>query len=57
LNRKNTDEKGVFSFKDLEPKRYRLYCVKQGSDGQRVADLQVMVEAGQTAKATLELLR
>jgi hypothetical protein len=31
--------------------------VKQGSDGQRLADMQVMVEAGQTAKATLELLR
>src|SRR5262249_47887325 len=38
-----TDQKGTFSFKDLEPKRYRLYCVKQGSDGKREADQQVMV--------------
>ena len=57
LSQKATDEKGAFSFKDLEPKRYRLYCVKQGSDGQRVADQQVTVDSGQTLKVTLAARR
>src|SRR5262249_23691156 len=46
-----TDAKGAFSFKDLEPKRYRLYCAKNDGITNRVADKpDVMVESGQTVK-------
>ncbi|HZW33253.1 MAG TPA: carboxypeptidase-like regulatory domain-containing protein, partial [Isosphaeraceae bacterium] len=54
----NTDSKGTFSFKDLEPKRYRLYCAKNDGITNRVADKpNVMVESGQTVKVTLELVK
>jgi hypothetical protein len=57
VDQKLTDDNGAFSFKDLEPKRYQLYCEKQSSDGKRSADPKVMVEAGKTLKVALELVR
>jgi serine/threonine protein kinase len=48
-----TNAEGAFSFKDLEPKTYRLFCQKETS--QRKADLEVKVEAGRTVRAELDL--
>src|SRR5262249_7500292 len=50
-----TNEEGAFSFKDLEPKQYRLFCQKQAT--QRKADTLETVESGQTKEVLLEVLR
>jgi hypothetical protein len=58
VKKTTTDDKGAFSFKDLEAnKEYRLYCVKRDGITNRAADKMVMVEADKTAKIELELLR
>jgi hypothetical protein len=54
----DTDAKGAFAFKDLDPKKqYQLYCVKQDGINNRTVSKQVMVESGQTLKVALELTR
>ncbi len=51
----DTDAKGAFSFKDLEPKPYRIYCIKQDGINNRNADRRVTVEPEKTLKLELEL--
>jgi hypothetical protein len=53
----DTDAKGAFSFKDLEPKPYRVYCVKPDGINNRFADKRVTVEPGQTLELDLELVK
>jgi serine/threonine protein kinase/tetratricopeptide (TPR) repeat protein len=57
VRKAKTDAGGAFSFKDLEPKQYRLYCEKRAGATNRKADQSVRVESGQTVKVSLELLR
>ena len=55
LASKHTDEKGAFAFTDLEPKPYRVYCVKQDGINNRSADKRVTLEPGKTVQLELEL--
>jgi hypothetical protein len=52
-----TDAKGAFSFEDLEPKRYQLFCENRDGITNRKGDREVTVDAGQTVKVTLELVQ
>jgi hypothetical protein len=54
-----TDDNGTFTFKDLEPKEYRIYCKKDDGITPRDADFMVTVKSGQTEKveAGLKLIQ
>ena len=54
---KDTDEKGAFAFTDLEPKPYRIYCLKQDGINNRAADKRVTLEPGKTLQVELELTK
>jgi hypothetical protein len=57
IGHKDTDEKGEYAFTDLEPKAYRVYCIKQDGINNRFADKRVTVEPGKTIRLELELAR
>jgi serine/threonine protein kinase len=48
-----TAPNGTYSFPDLKPGPYRLYCVKQATNRRAIKD--VTVESGKTARQDLEL--
>jgi hypothetical protein len=54
-----TDDNGAFTFADLEPKEYRIYCKKDDGITPRDVDLMVTVKSGQTEKleAALKLMQ
>lgn len=52
-----TDEKGAFSFKNLEPKAYRIYCIKQDGINNRKALDPIKVEPGKTLAHDLSLMK
>ena len=51
----DTDEKGSYAFKDLDPKPYLIYCIKQDGINNRSATKRVTLESGQALKQDLEL--
>ena len=51
-----TDAQGAFSFKDLEPKPYQIYCIKQDGINNRKALNRVVVEPGKTLTHDLDLV-
>ena len=51
---KKTGPDGTYSFPDLKPGSYRLYCVKQATNRRDVED--VTVESGKTVRKDLDLL-
>ena len=54
---KLTDEKGAFSFTDLEPKPYRAIALSRTGSNNRAADKRVTLEPGKTLQLDLELAR
>ena len=56
LKRTKTDKKGVYTFKDVAPGRYRVFCTISGQFGGSAAAT-VTKEKGETIQANLELVR
>ncbi len=52
-----TDENGAFSFKDVEPKAYRIYCIKQDGINNRKALDRITVEPGKSLAHDLDLVK
>ena len=53
----DTDAKGAFSFENLEPKMYQIYCQKQDGINNRAANQRVTLEPGKTLKLEMELTK
>ena len=54
LARKSAKD-GAYSFKDLSPSSYRVYCENQASQTKAVVD--ATVKAGETSAVPLDLVR
>jgi hypothetical protein len=57
LGKATTDATGAFSFKDIEPKEYRLYCRKLDGILNRTFDQRVTVAPGDTVTLTVDLAK
>ncbi len=57
LDTAETDEKGAYSFKNLEPKEYLVYCIKEDGINNRKGYKRVTIKSGQTLPVDLELVK